>query len=227
MKHIGIVDVTTVGACICANELVLEANRRGLNDQHPEFSLHAFPFNQYKALVFNQEWDKVADLIVSSIRRLQKAGAEFAILPVNTIHYAFNKIEELSPLPVLNLIELTADECLRRGFTKVAVLGTKLTMEQGLYDEPLKKRGISPIIPAEDLRNSIQHLIFNEILLAQIKPQTVATLAKQIQELECDAVILGCTELPEVYNEANLQRPVIDTTRLLAHKALDYALDSQ
>lgn len=225
MKHIGIIDVTTVGACICANEIVIEASRRNLGDNHPEFTLHAFPFAKYKTLVMNQEWDKVAALIVESIIKLKNTGADFAILPVNTIHYAIEKIIALSPLPVLNLIQLTVEECVRRDFKKVGILGTKLTMYNGLYDNKLSQYGIVPVIPAPTVGDKIQSLIFDEILRKKVNPQTVADIANDIKKMECDAVILGCTELPEVYSEARLQMPAIDTTRLLAHKALEFALD--
>lgn len=225
MKHIGIVNVTTVGACICANEIVLEANRRGLGDNHPEFTLHAFPFAMYKKLVLEKNWEEIAKLISASILKLKNAGAEFVILPVNTIHYAINEIIESSPLPVLNLIEITTKECVRRNFKKVAVLGTKQTMENGLYDARLKQNGITPIIPPEKIRDKIQYLIFNEILQGRTNSETVDNLRKDIKQLNCDAVILGCTELPEVYNEENVGVCVIDTTRLLAHKALDYSLN--
>ncbi|CAN5221779.1 aspartate/glutamate racemase family protein [soil metagenome] len=223
MKHIGIVDVTTVGACICANEIVAEANRRNFADNHPEFTLHAFPFVRYKNSILNQEWGKVADLIVASIHKLKNAGADFAILPVNTIHYAIDEIIAHSPLPVLNLIEITVNECVRRKFKKVGILGTKLTMLNGLYTGKLLQQNIVPVIPDNRVCDKIQHLIMNEILAANIQPQTVASLAEDIKRLDCEAVILGCTELPEVYSEKILAIPAIDTTRLLAHKALEYA----
>jgi aspartate racemase len=224
MKHIGIVDVTTVGACICANEIVLEANRRNMNDNHPEFTLHAFPFRHYKELVHQQEWDKVAELIVASVNKLKKIGADFIILPVNTIHFAIEQIAAFSPLPILNLLDITVEECARRNFKKVGVLGTKLTMQHGLYDNKLVQQGIIPIIPEPRICDKIQHLIFDEILAGAINPQTVIDIAADIKLMDCEAVILGCTELPEVYSESILKIPAIDTTRLLAHKALDYAL---
>ena len=102
MKHIGIVSVTTVGACICANEIVIESNRRNLNDNHPEFTMHAFPFQKYKKLILNQEWDKVAELIADSVSKLKKAGAGFAILPVNTVHYAIDQIIERFNIKIKN-----------------------------------------------------------------------------------------------------------------------------
>lgn len=223
MRHIGIVDITTVGACICANEIVAEANRIGLGNNHPEFTLHAFPFEKYK-LILQQKWEQVAEIIIASIEKLQKAGADFVIIPSNTPHFCFALIQQNSPLPVLNLIEITVAECVQRRFNKVAVLGTLLTMQGGLYNKLLLQNNMQPVIPTLEVCERIQRLIINEIMVAQINPVSVAQVASEIKNLNCDSIILGCTELPEVYNEKNLGRPTIDTTRLLAHKALDYAL---
>lgn len=223
MKHIGIVDVTTVGACICANEIVMQSSRIGLKNNHPEFTLHALPFERYKEIVLNRQWDKVAECVLESIAKLKKIGADFIIIPANTIHYAIEKIISLSPLPVLNLVEVTVNECVRRKFKKVAILGTQLTMEEGLYNNKLCEKNITPIIPDIYLREKIQHLIFNEILAGNINPVSVSSIAEEIKKMSCDAVILGCTELPEVYSEDSLKISAIDTTRLLAHAALSYA----
>lgn len=229
MKHIGIVVITTVGACICVNEIVAEAARRDANGRHPEITMHSFSFDQYKEFVITRNWKGIAELIGKSIQKLQKAGADFIIIPSNTPHYGFVEIVAQSSLPVLNLVELTANECQRRGFKKVAVLGTKLTMQEGLYDSPLKQKGIIPVIPDEKGCDSINTLIMNEIIPSKSSRYTMASeVAKNIiKKLQCDAVILGCTELPEVYNEQNLRMPIIDTTRLLAHKALDFAVSLQ
>jgi aspartate racemase len=224
MKHIGIVDITTVGACICANEIVSESVRQGLGDKHPEFTMHAFPFDVYTNLIIKRDWKALAEVIVESIGKLQKAGAEFIIIPSNTPHYGFDEIAAKSPLPILNLIELTAAACQQKEFKKVAVLGTKFTMQEGLYDKPLRQRGIIPVIPDAASCEKIHQLIMDEIIpLKETRFTVAAEIAESIlKKLSCDAMILGCTELPEVYNEQNVSVPVIDTTRLLAHKALEY-----
>ena len=224
MKHIGIVNITTVGACICANEIVAESIRLGLGDNHPEFTLHAFPFEKYKTSVLAQDWNTTAKIILESITKLQQSGAEFIIIPANTPHYCFDQIKEKSPLPILNIIELTVNECIRRNFKKVGVLGTKLTMQGGLFNSKLEKSGIQAVIPNNEICDRIQSLIFDEILSFKIKPESVQKVAQDIKNLNCDAVILGCTELPEVYSESSLGVSAIDTTRLLAQKAVEYAM---
>lgn len=121
MRHIGIVDITTVGACICANEIVAQAIQGDLSGKHPEFTMHAFSFDEYKKLVVSQDWITLALKILESIEKLKLAGAELIIIPSNTPHYQIQFIQEKSPLPVLNLIELTADECRRKNYSRVAL----------------------------------------------------------------------------------------------------------
>ena len=186
MRHIGIVDITTVGACICANEIVAHAARSDSSGMHPEFTMHAFPFSEYKALVVSQDWTGLAIKILDSIERLKLAGAEFIIIPSNTPHFGIKLIQERSSLPVLNLIEITANECQRNGYQRVAVLGTKFTMLGGLYDSYLRDRGITPVIPDREACEKIDRLIMDEIIPSKINPASVEEVKALIQEMECD-----------------------------------------
>ncbi len=223
MKHIGIVDITTVGACICANTIVAEAAKRDPSGKHPEFTMHAFPFNLYKSLLLQKDWHGMADLILASIEKLKAADADFIIIPSNTPHYGFAKIKEKSSLPVLNLIEICADECSNKKYQKVAILGSNATMQDGLYNFLLRDKGITPVIPDAIMCDEIHNLIMDQIIPSKIDSNVVTAIGEKIKQLNCDAILLGCTELPLVYDDQNLAKPVIDTTRLLAIKALDYA----
>ena len=223
MKHIGIVDITTGGACICAQEIVSESICIGLGDNHPEFTIHAFPFEKYRHTILAKEWEKVAKVILDSIFKLQKCGADFIIIPAYSTQYCFEEVKEKSPLPVLNIIDIAVHECVRREFKKVAILGTKITMQGGIFNQELEQSGIQPIIPNHATCDRIDDLIFNEILSYKINPKTVKLLIDEIRQLNCDSVILGCTELPLVLSEKNLGISAIDTTRLLAQKAVEFA----
>jgi aspartate racemase len=164
MKHIGIVDITTVGACLCANEIVAQAAKMTSSKKHPEFTMHAFSYHEYYDCIHRQDWIGLGNKICESIKLLEKVGADFIIIPSNTPHYAIDIIEKQSPLTVVNLIQIVADECHRKSFSKVLVLGTKLTMQGGLYNEVLKAKNIAPIIPADDVCDKIEDLIRNEII---------------------------------------------------------------
>lgn len=224
MKHIGIVDITTVGACLCANRIVAKSAELDSSCNHPEFSMHAYPFKKYIDLINQRNWDDLADVILQSIEKLKLSGAEFIIIPSNTPHFAIDKIQRDSPLVILSMLEIVADECKRRGFQQVAMLGTKFTMQGGLYSKVLEERGIKHVIPDTECCERIHNFIINEIIPSKINTETTQHVANDIRNLSCDAVVLACTELPVIYNEKNLGMPVIDTTRLIAEKALEYAL---
>jgi aspartate racemase len=229
MKNIGVVAITTVGANICTNEIIAEAARRDPSGKHPEFTLHAFSFDRYKELVIKQDWNTLATLILESIEKLRKIGMDFIIIPSNTPHYGFDKIKSESPLPVINLIEITANECKKHGYKRVAVLGTKSTMLGGLFDTYLKSIDIIPVIPDAKSCEIINNLIMDEIIPFKDTRHAVAMQVAEsiLKKMDCDAYILGCTELPDVYTKQNLGKPVIDTTRLLSHYALDYSLSPE
>lgn len=228
MKRIGIVAVTTVGASICANEIVAASARCNKGSEHPEFVMHAFSFDRYKKLVVAEDWNGVADLILEAINQLKKLEMDMIIIPSNTPHYGISRIQEKSPLPVLNLIEITSDECRKLGYQKVAILGTKSTVMGGLYNKALRDRGIEPIIVDEKICDVINHLIMDEIIPLKPTRQGVADhiALNFLKHIQCDAFALACTELPDVYNQINLGKPVIDTTRLLAIKAVEVAMNN-
>ncbi len=225
MKHIGIVDITTVGACICANEIVTEYIRIHQTETHPEFTIHSFPFSLYKEYVLSQNWEELSNIILLSIKKLCRSGCEFIIIPSNTPHYAIKKIMERSPVPVLNMIDLVSEECVSRGYKKVSILGTKVTMQGGLYKDHLNSKGIVITTPDEDGCNLINSLIFDYIIPLKKDRESFSVVVADtvIKKIDCDAIILACTELPDVYNETNLLKPVLDTTRFIAHKAIEFS----
>lgn len=227
MKHIGIVGVTAEGAALCLTTICAEAGRMLGRFDHPEITLHELSFKPHIELSKKGDWEGVAELILTSIKKLQTAGADFAIMPANTSHYAMPFVQAKSPIPVLSILEIVSDECARRGFSKVAVLGTRLTMEGGLYNAVLQNRGIESVVPNDPDRNRIGEVILDEIVPQNMNENTVPDTLKVIEHLKemgAEAVILGCTELPLIVGDHNSSLPTIDSTRLLSLRALDYAL---
>ena len=227
MKHIGIVGVTAEGAALCLTTICAEAGKRLEKFDHPEITLHELSFKPHIELSKKGDWEGVAELILASIKKLEGAGADFAIMPANTSHYAFPYVQAKTPIPMLSILEIVADECKSKGYSKVAVLGTKFTMEGGLYNAVLQSSGIESIIPNEVDRNRIGGVILDEIVPQNMNENTVPDtleIIKHLKEMGAEAVILGCTELPLIVGDHNSALPTIDSTRLLDLKALDYAL---
>lgn len=220
MFVIGIVDVTTVGSTLCQRRI----NELGgpLGD-HPEFVVHSIPFIEYRSAIISKDWKKVAELISLSIEKLSRLNVDFVIVPSITPHYAYDNFSRNSPLPVLNLIEVTAQACQEAKVRRVAILGTKSTMMGGLYKQKIESKDMMLVIPSEESCDAIDKFILEEIVPGKVNECTRLSVLKLIQAIDCDGFILGCTELPEVYSARDLCRVAIDTTQLIAEVAFKIA----
>ncbi|HUW47467.1 MAG TPA: amino acid racemase [Patescibacteria group bacterium] len=227
VKHVGIIAVSFEGAALCYRTFCEEAMALAGGLSHPEVSVHNHSLKHYMDFIENGDWDGVVDLMVSSGRKLAAAGANFAVCPDNTVHQVFEQVAKQSPVPLLSIIDVVSDECKRRGYRKVGVLGTKYTMKGPMYKEALAKRMIKMVVPDAKDRERVNSVIFDELVPEGVTESSVKVLVDVVQKLKnagCDAVILGCTELPLVLNMKNSPLPVVDSTRLLALKALEHAL---
>jgi aspartate racemase len=229
-KHIGIVACSAEGAALCYTTVCTEAPRlMGTKHAHPEVSLHTHPFSDYVRLMEAGNWDGVAALMLSSEAKLVKAGAEIIICPDNTIHRVFDDVVKHAQRPWLHIAEEVAKEAERRGFRKVGLIGTSYTMESPFYKEKLGEFGIEHEIPGAKDRKLIDKIIFDELVAAEFTAESRAYFNGVIRELgdgrACDAVVLGCTEIPLIVNEETSPLPVLDSTRLLATGALHASLD--
>lgn len=227
VKHIGIIAVSSEGAALCYRTIFREAFAVMGKFVHPEVSLHTHSLNHYMNCIEDNDWDGVASLMVSSAKKLSAAGADFAICPDNTVHRAFEKVQSRSPIPLISITETVASECKSKGYKKVGVLGTKYTMQGPTYRNALSKLEIDAIVPDKEDQEKVNSIIFDKLVPGKIAGFPSKDIIKIIQKLKksgCDAVILGCTEIPLVVNATNSPLPVIDSTRLLAKKALEHSL---
>ncbi len=230
-KHIGIVACSSEGAALCYRTICLEAAARMGEHFHPEVSLHGHSLGDYLLHIDRGDWDGVAALMRSSAEKLARAGADFFICPDNTIHQAFARASEHSPRPWLHIADVVAGEAARRGFRKLVVLGTRSLMESAVYPEQLGRKKLAHAIPNANERRAIDDAIFHELVNAKFLPETrarfVAIIARLAKEEQCDAVVLGCTEIPLLITENDSPLPALDSTRLLARAALDAAIGDQ
>jgi aspartate racemase len=156
-----------------------------------------------------------------------KVGADFLVCPDNTIHQALPYIEGRSPLPWLHIAEVVASEAADRRFRKLALTGTKYLVESDVYPQKLAAREIAYVRPEPAEREEINRIIFDELVYGVLKPEQVASFQRVIGRLKaegCDAVVLGCTEIPLIMNDTNSPLPTLDSTRLLARAALKRAV---
>ena len=229
MLHIGIVACSTEGAALCYRTISLEgAEMLGRHD-HPEVSLHSHSLAQYMKCVDAGDWPGVAELMLSSAEKLAKSGADFLICPDNTIHQAFDLVEHRSPRPWLHIAREVAAEAQCRQFKRLAVLGTRYLMEGPVYREVLKVAGIEHRVPGAEERERMNQIIFDELVNGQFLPGSLAYYVRAIDAMKdegCDAVVLGCTEIPLLVTPEASPLPVLDSTRILARAAVRKAVES-
>jgi len=228
MLHIGIVACSTEGAALCYRTVSLEgAEALGRHD-HPEVSLHSHSLAQYMKCIDAGDWAGVAELMLSSAEKLAKAGADFLICPDNTIHQAFDLVEHRSPRPWLHIAREVAAEAQRRQYKRLAVLGTRYLMEGPVYREALNAAAIEHRVPGAVERERMNHIIFDELVNGQFVPESLAYYLEVIGVMKdegCDAVVLGCTEIPLLVTPESSPLPVLDSTRLLARSAVRKAVE--
>ena len=226
-QHVGIVACSAEGAALCYRTLCVEgAALLGPHD-HPEVSMHTNSLGRYMQCVYRGDWRGVGELMLSSAEKLARIGADFLICPDNTIHQALPYVEPRSPLPWLHIAETVAAEAAGRGFRRVGLTGTRWLVESEVYPERLGARGLECVRPEPAEREEIDRIIMDELVYGVFKPEAVAYHRRVIGRMKdegCDAVVLGCTEIPLIMNDANSPLPTLDSTRLLARAALRRAV---
>jgi aspartate racemase len=227
-QHIGIVACSAEGAALCYRTICLEGAELLGPHNHPEISMHGHPFAAYLKCIDANDWAGVAELMLSSAEKLARAGADFLIAPVNTVHQAFDLVEHRSPRPWLHIAVEVANEAKRHSYKRLGVLGSRSLMEGPVYREKLKTAAIDHRIPRAEQRERIHRIIFDELVNGQFLPRTQAYLTEIIRALKdegCDAIVMGCTEIPLLMTPESSPLPMLDSTRLLARAALRKAVE--
>jgi aspartate racemase len=222
-QHIGIVACSAEGAALCYKTICVEGAQLLGPHAHPEVSMHTPSLAEYVKCLDRDDWRGVGELMLASAGKLAKIGADFLICPDNTIHQALPFVEPRSPLPWLHIAEVVAAEAAARGLRRVGLTGTRWLVESEVYPEKLTARGLDYRRPNQAEREETNRIIMDELVYDVFKPEAVAYFQQVIGRMKgegCDAVILGCTEIPLIINDANSPLPTLDSTRLLARAAL-------
>ncbi len=226
--HIGIVGCSAEGAALCYRTICIEGSASLGIHAHPEVSLHTTSLAEYVRRLDLDDLDGVAELMLDSAKKLAAAGADSLICPDNTVHKAFHLVELATPRPWLHIAEVVASTARSRGFRRLGLTGTRWLTSSEVYPEKLRASGLEWVLPSEHDREQMSLLIMNELVRGQFRPATVAYFQDVIRRLRdsgCDAVILGCTEIPLIISDENSALPTLDSTRLLARAALRKAVE--
>ncbi|HEX6729562.1 MAG TPA: amino acid racemase [Pyrinomonadaceae bacterium] len=228
-KHIGMVSVSYEGAALCYQTICAEAASVMGEYQHPQITIHSFPLADYMRFASRLDWEGVATVLLESVEKVARAGADFAICPANTAHEAFDVMRPRSPIPWLHIVEVVAEAAAASKWSRLGILGTKFLMEGKVYRDVLSTHGIETLTPEAAEREKINGFIFEELVKGDFKSSTreyFRSEAAELSERGCDAVVMACTEIPLILSPGDTKVPLLDSTRLLARAALAESLRS-
>lgn len=190
--------------------------------------MYSFDFNEIEKLQHANKWDELTDRMVTEASNLKSAGADFIVICTNTMHLMAPDIEKTSRLKVLHIADVTGEQIKKSNIKKVALLGTKFTMESPFYKEILKdKYDVDVLVPTEANRQIVHDIIYNELILGTFSDESRNAYQQVIGELAnsgAEGVILGCTEIPLLIKQEDVSIPIFDTTRIHAEAAVRHAL---
>lgn len=222
---IGIIAATAEGAALCYRLLCLEGERALGQYGHPEVILHNFPLRSYMDLIDRDDWDGIAVQVSRSAAKLAQAGAGVIICPNNTLHRAFDRVTW--PVPRLHIADVVAEEARRREYRTIGLLGTQTVMTGSFYARRLEQTGLRSIVPGVEDQGRLHRLIVTDLIAGRTTKEATRFLSDLLTRLKtqgCEAVILGCTELPLLIAETETPLPLLNSTSLLAHAALASAM---
>lgn len=187
-------------------------------DEYPEIVIDSINMTEMLDGIQSEDDAAVCNIIAKSIHNLELAGAEIAGICSNMPHIVWDKLKDSLALPTVSIVDAAVDEIIRLGYRRVLVFGTVFTMKSGLYGKNLLERGITPIIPSDDDMERIGRIIFPKLEQGIVDPvdklQMVELAEKYIHTQKADAMLLGCTEIPLMIKDGDVNVPIINTTKV-------------
>ncbi|EKO3396393.1 aspartate/glutamate racemase family protein [Vibrio fluvialis] len=198
----------------------------GLNSA--QICLYSVNFEPIEKLQHEGKWDETAQLLAQAAKSVEAGGADFLLICTNTMHKVAPEIEAQISIPILHIADATAKQLQQDGIKRVGLLGTRFTMEQEFYKGRLQQQfGIDVLIPDAEQRQQVHRVIYEELCLGTIRPESRAQYVEIVEDLHrrgAQAVILGCTEIALLIQQHDTDVPLYDTTKIHAEQAVQLAL---
>lgn len=229
MKTIGLIGGMSWESTVEYYRIINKIIKEKLGGLHSaKILMYSFDFAEIEQLQHDNEWEKAIDLMTNAAQRLERAGADFVLICTNTMHKMAEDVEESINIPLLHIVDTTAEKAKLQRIREIGLLGTKFTMEQDFYKDRLKKKyGIDTLIPNESEREHVHNIIYKELCLGEIKDSSKESIKKIISHLGdrgAQGIILGCTELPLLIKQEDITIPLFDTLLLHVEAAVNYTL---
>jgi aspartate racemase len=230
-KRIGILGGMSPESTVAYYEYITRTYTERYGDYgYPEILIYSVSFQPYVDWPNQDRWDLVARGLSEAAQKLVAAGAEVILIATNTMHLVFDEVQARIEVPMLSLLDATAEAILARGLQTVGLLGTRFTMEKTFYQDTLARRGIAVLVPEAEGRAYVNRVIYDELVAGQIRDESrsgFVSIIRRLAERGAEGVILGCTEIPLLVSEADVGIPLFDTTTIHAEAALTYACTTE
>lgn len=229
MKTIGMIGGMSWESSIEYYRITNEIVKEKLGGLHSAKSLmYSVDFAEIESLQHANRWEEATQAMIAAAQHLEAGGADFVVICTNTMHKMADDVESAIGIPLLHIADTTADAIKAQRLTRIGLLGTRFTMEEDFYRGPLvEKHGLDVIIPDEEDRETIHRVIYDELVLGEIKTESREAYKKIIEKLIAEGaqgIILGCTEIGLLVKEEDSPVPVFDTAYIHAVTAVEYAL---
>lgn len=209
--------------------LIDEHKSKAKEEGNPEIIIYSMNINKLLKLAENQEWDGLTEFLLEGIKVLEKSGADFGFISSNTPHIVFNRIKELTSIPLISIVEKTCEHIKKAGIKKVGLLGTKFTMESDFYEKACNKEGLELFYPNEKEQEYIQNKLMTEIELGQFLEETrdglLEIIKRMLEDNSIKGVILGCTELPLILTKDEFGIPFFNTSKIHVESIIEHYLN--
>jgi len=230
MKTIGLIGGMSWESTTEYYRIINEAIKEKLGGLHSaKIVLYSADMEEIALLQHEEKWDKLTDLMIDAAKRVERSGSDLLLICTNTMHKMAEQVARSIAIPLLHIADATAERIISLNLKRVALLGTRFTMEQDFYKGRLRDRyNLKVIIPNEADRQEIHSIIYQELCAGEIKSSSEEQLKAIIERLVSNGaqgIILGCTELPLLIKQDDSPVPVLDTTRIHAEAAVEYALE--
>lgn len=214
MKTIGLIGGMSWESTITYYQVINTVIKERLGGLHSsKCILYSVDFQEIEECQSSGNWEKSAKILSDAAIKLQNAGADFIVICTNTMHKVADKIQEKIHIPLLNIANVTAEVLKEKEIKKVALLGTKYTMEQDFYKDIIINNGIEVLVPNEEERVIINNTIFNELcvgIVSESSKKAFLSIIDTLGEQGVDGIILGCTEIGLLIKQNDTSIPLFD-----------------
>lgn len=192
-----------------------------------ELIMYSVDFHPVAQLELEERWSELADLLIATAQRLERAGAELVLMASNTVHMVAEPVQSSIKIPLIHIADATAEALAEEKYSTIGLLGTRFVMEQEFYRESLRRRGVDVVIPGEHEQDFVQDVIYNELCAGKLLAESRETFRKLILNLQragAQAVVLACTELPLLIKATDSPIKLFDTMAIHVEAAVALAL---